>query len=384
MPSTNRPGSRALASSTRTAVALLLALALGAVGRIAAAQESGASALPTSPAGAPRFLLGPPQGDGPVVVKVRFELRDINEINDQAETFEFTGVVTLAWHDPRQSFDPAVEGVSEKIFQGAYQFDEISPGWFPQLVLVNETGLYQSSGVVLRVQPDGSSTLIATLNAAAEANFNMRHFPFDRHRLDAVFEVLGFDRDEVRLEVDPVESNGNGHSVAIPQWAVTGVSLHTHEDRVSYAGRESIASRFTLQIDVRPESFYMSRLVLLPLAVITLLSFSVFWMDRSSLGDRISVSFIGILTGVAYQIVMSENLPRISYVTFIHGFLTISFATMCATVVINLAVGAMDKSGRTAKGDRIDRRCRGIFPLVYVALNTTLAIVAVGVVSAAE
>ena len=68
------------------------------------------------------------------------------------------------------------------------------------------------------------------------------------------------------------------------------------------------------------ESFYMSRLVILPLVVIVLLSFSVFWMDRSSVGDRLGVSFIGILTGVAYQLVMSDHLPRISYVTLMHGF----------------------------------------------------------------
>ena len=92
-------------------------------------------------------------------------------------------------------------------------------------------------------------------------------------------------------------------------------------------------------------------------------------MDRSSLGDRIGVSFIGILTGVAYQLVMNENLPRIAYVTLMHGFLNLSFLAMCATVVVNLVVGAHDKRGNHELGDRIDRRCRWVFPLAYVGLN---------------
>ncbi|HUF60435.1 MAG TPA: hypothetical protein VMN36_00040 [Verrucomicrobiales bacterium] len=106
------------------------------------------------PASTGPFLLAPPEEPGPVVVLASFELYDINEINDGAETFEFTGRLIHQWHDPRQAFDPAVAGVDEKIFQGDYQFNEISPGWYPQVVLVNESGLYQKSGVVLRVLPD--------------------------------------------------------------------------------------------------------------------------------------------------------------------------------------------------------------------------------------
>ena len=99
-----------------------------------------------------------------------------------------------------------------------------------------------------------------------------------------------------------------------------------------------------------------------------MLSWSVFWMDQSSLGDRISVSFIGILTVVAYQFILSEILPRISYLTLMNGFLNMSFFVVCASVVVSLWVGSLDRHGQTATGDRIDRRCRWIFPVVYFGL----------------
>jgi hypothetical protein len=113
------------------------------------------------------FLLGPPKGDGPVVVRASFQVRDINDLDDEAETFEFGGVLKLTWHDERQAFDPAEAGVAEKIYQGAYQFNELSPAWYPQVVLVNESGLFEKHGVILRVQPDGTLTLVETVNAAA-------------------------------------------------------------------------------------------------------------------------------------------------------------------------------------------------------------------------
>jgi ABC-type maltose transport system permease subunit len=109
-------------------------------------------------------------------------------------------------------------------------------------------------------------------------------------------------------------------------------------------------------------------LVILPLIVIVLLSFSVFWMDRASLGDRISVSFIGILTAVAYQVVMNDILPQISYTTWINGFLNVSFLLMVGTVIINLVVGGLDQRGRHDVAHRVDHLCRWIFPLTYFGL----------------
>jgi len=315
------------------------------------------------------FVLGPPNGDGPVVVRASFEVRDINDIDDEAETFEFGGVLTLTWHDERQAFDPAEAGVDEKVYQGTYQFNELSPAWFPQVVLVNESGLYEKHGVILRVQPDGTSTLVETVNAVAEADLNLRRFPFDRHRLEATFEVLGTDNAEVVLQADSETGSPSVGRVRMPQWSLSGVTASTREHPKSYAGGEGVASAFVLSMDVERESFFTVRLIVIPLALIVMLSWSVFWMERSSLGDRIAVSFIGILTAVTYQIVVSEILPHISYMTLMHGFLNLSLLIMCATVVVNLAVGVLDRDGESEAGDRLDRRCRWIFPLSYSGLT---------------
>jgi hypothetical protein len=240
------------------------------------------------------FLTGPPQQAGPVVVQASFHLRDINDINDEAETFEFAGVLTLTWHDERQAFDPSEVGVDEKVYLGAFQFNEVFTGWFPQVILVNESGLYEKHGVVLRVQPDGTLTLIETLDAAAEAELSLRRYPFDAQRLDAIFEVLGFDRSEVVLQPESEAQSLADESIRVPQWVLEGIHTSTRDRQAPYAGSAGVASAFVVSMDVRRESFFMVRLVIFPLMLIVMLSWSVFWMDRSSLGDRINVSFIGI------------------------------------------------------------------------------------------
>jgi hypothetical protein len=59
------------------------------------------SELTTTHTQSNKFMGALPQEKGPVEVTVSFELRDINNINDEDETVEFTGVLKTSWHDPR-------------------------------------------------------------------------------------------------------------------------------------------------------------------------------------------------------------------------------------------------------------------------------------------
>lgn len=303
-----------------------------------------------------RFL-SPPPGPTPIVVRAAFDLGDVNAINDEEETVEFVGVITLEWEDPRQAFDPTEAGVAEKLYHGDFQFNEASPAWYPQVFLVNESGTYDSRGVLLRVKPDGRSTLVTPVNAVAEVDLDMRHYPFDAHALELCFGVVGFRADEVMFEALPAATPED----RISQWSLVEVATSTAL-RQSSAGP---SPEFVVTLHVERESIFILRLVWLPLILIVGLSWSVFWMDRSSLGDRLNVSFVGILTAVAYQLVIGDVLPHISYLTMMHAFINLSFFTMCAGVVMNLIVAAHERDGRAEVGDRIDLRCRWLFPLSY-------------------
>jgi hypothetical protein len=335
---------------------------------VASAVVAAEPELTTSHAQSNKFMSALPQENDPVVVTVSFELRDINHVDDETETVEFTGVLKLSWHDPRQAFDPVAEGTEEKVYQGNFQFNEVFTGWFPQLILVNESGMYEKHGVLLRIRSDGSLSLYETVDAVAKIDLDLRRYPTDQQRLKAVFHVLGFDSKEIVLRLEPDFNDGDldiEESFQIPQWDLTGIKSSISTRNTPLIGKGSTTSTFIVSIDLQRRSYFIFRLVVLPLIIIVILSWSVFWMDKTSLGDRISVSFIGILTAVTYQVVLSEILPRISYVTVINGFLLFSFFTMCMTVIINLRVGYLDRHGMSEAGDRLDHRCRWMFPVIY-------------------
>jgi len=315
-----------------------------------------------------------PVGATPVFVQAEFHLLDIEKIVDEDETFEFSGVLTLIWQDSRQAFDPTVVGAQEIIYHGSYQFNELAPAWYPQVVLANATNVQEMQGVLLRVKPDGTSKLVQTVNATARSALNLRRYPFDSQRLEAVFEILGFDDSEVVIQQG--EMTVNDTRIQIPQWDLLDISSSTRLLAAPYAGDSGNSSALVVALELKRQPFFMMRLVVLPLIIIMILSWSVFWMDRSSLGDRMAVSFVGILTAVAYQTMVSSIMTQISYVTLMHGFLYYSFLLMCATVVVNLVVGNYDRRGDFERGDLIDRRCRWAFPLAYVILSSIVVVLA--------
>jgi len=315
-----------------------------------------------------------PPSEGPVIVHTAFKLLSINSVDDEAETFEFSGALSLRWKDERLAFDPATSGTREKVYQGAYQVTELAAGWYPQVVLANASGMEERSASILRVASDGTCRLVEVINAVAESKLDLHRFPFDKQRLQAVFEVLGFDSSEVVLELEPYKTGkGDIGNVRLSQWEVGELiyACRTHE--LPEARGSGKVSTFEITLDLERRSLSMMRLVVVPLFLIVVLSWAVFWMDRSSLADRMSVSFVGILTAVSYQILINDILPDIGYATLIHGFVTWSFFIMCITGFINLWVSIHDRNGRESAGDHVDRMSRWGFPLIYVSGIALLA-----------
>jgi hypothetical protein len=100
----------------------------------------------------------------------------------------------------------------------------------------------------------------------------------------------------------------------------------------------------------------------------------IFWMDRETLGNRMDISFIALLTVVAFQIMVEQALPAIPDFTLMAGFLAINYLLLAATIVINLRVDQLDRAGRREAGDALDRRCRWIFPLLYFVVTPALLV----------
>ena len=319
-------------------------------------------------------LLNPPAE--PTVVKVGFYLSDINDVNEQQETFEFEGRLISRWKDARLAFDPLENGSDFITYTGSFQFSEIFAGWYPQFVLANKSGAFEQEAVVLRHYPDGTLHLIQEISAVVEMPMSLRRFPFDQQIFTAYFLVLGYTESQVQLEVDLDSTGRDDNGVQVAQWHLEDVNIQVDPLEPSLKGSvQPRYSRVAVQLDMRRRPQFMLRIVVFPLTLLCLLCASVFWMDHESLGDRMAISFTGLLSIVAYQFLIGGSLPTIAYFTLMDSFLYSTYMFIACSIVVNLRVDHLNRTGRQDAGDRLDEKCRWVFPSTFFGINLLIALI---------
>ena len=82
-----------------------------------------------------------------------------------------------------------------------------------------------------------------------------------------------------------------------------------------------------------------------------------------------------MLTEVAYQFVIAEDLPRVPYLTLLDQVMLVSFVLLAVTVLESMWV-ARHQQGDPERVARIDRAARFAFPVVYAGM--LLAILGIG------
>jgi hypothetical protein len=201
----------------------------------------------------------------------------------------------------------------------------------------------------------------------------LQPFPFDRQTLEARMVAFGTDSREVLLEVNEqmlgatekhVMENGR---VNIAQWRLLKLDMVAGLSNQRYYGEARPVSELLFTITLQREWASVVWKVILPLIILVLLMWAIFWMEVDNLSDRLNVAFIGILTIVAYQFLIEGSMPRISYFTFTDTVLLYSFVVMCLSVLESLVLTTMCKAGHKAAAERVDHVARWAFPLVYFA-----------------
>ena len=310
----------------------------------------------------------------PTKVNCAILILDVIDIDDVNESFEAEVALLASWHDPRLAFDAEAEGTPVKIFQGGFQFAEVFQGWWPQLVIINEVGLNPPNAIKIEVYPDGRVRYMEQRNAMLETPMDLHDFPFDTQRLKAVMIPFGNRKEDVILEVDQEFADATNEfvrrekSVNVAGWDLQKLDMAAGETAISVINGSRRFSSMVTTITLKRRSGQIVWVVLFPLVVLVSVVWSIFWVDIDSLPDRLNISFIGVLTIVAYQFVLLEDMPRMSYLTFTDLVLLISFAMMSATIPQSILIHSLVRKGKQREARQIDRTCRWLFPVTYLLL----------------
>ena len=313
---------------------------------------------------------GPPSL--PTEVTVGVFVADIIDLNEVNENFQIELILIATWHDPRLAFDAEKEGSDQKIFQGPYQFAEVFAGWWPQLLILNEVGRGDFNAVKITVYSDGQVRYAEQRNVLLETPMSLQDYPFDIQHLKAYIIPFGNKEDEVVLKINDglrqaTDEYVKRHSnVNIAEWDLQHLEMKEGETFYRYDGKKQDISQILLTIVMKRQSAHVVWDIICPLFILVSMVWSIFWMDIESLADRLNISFIGILTIVAYQFLIIDNMPRISYLTFTDAMLLSSFVIMSVTIFESLYIHNLVKRNKQTKAIRIDRISRWAFPSAYV------------------
>lgn len=374
-----RSASRRHPSASLTAFLLALLFTLPA-----AAQEASLRALT------------PPDPEAPTAI--HFDLYDLEvyDIDELEQTFSIGARLAASWWDGRLAFDAEAAGAGVLIYQGEAAEEVLDADvWWPGFEIVDSRGPRDRMHLELRVDHEGYVFYAERFTATIAQPFYLADFPFDEHHIELSIEPFSYDASAL-VFVAPEEPR-TPVSWEPTEWYLSDTSL-TIDDGLVYAcsdtgdpceGDLDCAgggvcetnvgfSTATISLSIRRDSSHYLWKILLPLALIILVSSAVYWMDLERFpdpGDRFAVAFTAVLTVVAFDFVTADSLPKLWYTTLMDRVLLLGYV-FSALNVAGIAVATVLSKHRPAAAERLVLALRWLFPPAFLATLALLVGVA--------
>lgn len=346
--------------------AALVACAAGAIIHLdcADAAESAAPAGITMPEVDP--LLTPPNEDGErIPVQIALRIINLSDIDEVTQRFKVVAYLMASWKDPRLAFTPKAAWEKFRV----YRVDDV---WTPHFDFANGVVPHSAFDVTLRAFPDGTVKYYERSSAELSNTFYLRAFPFDRQRLEifvhppisqaAVVNFVGAAGDASMSVEARVYSS-------LAQWAIVGIQASAEQIGVFNTAPSETTTQMRFAIEVQRKSNFYIWKVFLPLLLMVILSWTVFWIDNSELNSQVTISVTTILTVIAFAFAISSNLPKVPYLTFIDVFFLSCYVFVFITAIELTLVHLAGRSKRDKMGARIRRFSRFALPVLFVITN---------------
>ena len=124
---------------------------------------------------------------------------------------------------------------------------------------------------------------------------------------------------------------------------------------------------YEIEVERRSGVYFIS--IVAVVVVIIMMSWMVFWLDLSLIPGRLSTAVTSMLTLIAYRFVAASQLPRVSYLTRMDWFLTLSFVLVLLTLVHVVYTTHLYVSEQTDLAERINRRGRWLAPALFLVVG---------------
>jgi Neurotransmitter-gated ion-channel ligand binding domain/Neurotransmitter-gated ion-channel transmembrane region len=292
----------------------------------------------------------------PVGVKVGLYVSNLAEINQSSETFDVAGYLFYTWRDGRLAYNAKRIGTNTR----SVKLDDI---WHPALEMVNFKES-KASDTTVTVSANGTVLAQERFSKTLSSGLDLRRFPFDREQLQVVVESLLYPLNDVQFTTDKEKlAIGKDSFVSLSEWTIQGV--RGIDGKSFFPPEQQEYSRVTMDVSIQRNSgFYLFK-VMMPLLLITIASWSVFWIDAKEFSTQITIAFTNLLTVVALLLVVNDALPRVGYLTFMDGFTMLCFAAILAAILELIWAHRWESRDDHEQAQRIHVMARWIVPSTF-------------------
>lgn len=308
---------------------------------------------------APAVIERPNPEAGPTEVSVGIWVVDINNIDSAQQSFSADVAVILQWKDKRLAHTGA--GIA------SYPLDKV---WQPRVAIVNETNSTNTRlGEFVEVSSDGLVTHRQRYVGSFTQPLRLQSFPFDKQTFRIHLVAIRYGPDEVKfvpndewIKAGLKEGGGISSQITLPDWTIERWTIKP----LNYAlapGLESSGYVFEFAA-LRNVQHYILK-VILPLVLIVIMSWSVFWIDPTHSNSQINVAVTSMLTLIAYRFAVDSQLPHLPYMTRLDAFILTSTILVFFSLIEVLVTTILDGKQQKARAKRIDLYCRVIFPVLF-------------------
>lgn len=319
---------------------------------------------------APEVLTGNAQPDGrmvardPIAVDIGLILEQIIEVDQQSEFFTAVGTIKMEWNDPLLAFNPEncqCDFISYNNEGNFNRFLSESNGRWPDFTFVNQQGNRWTQNRNLVIFSNGDALYFERFTTNFQVDFDFRRFPFDSQtfviRIDSLFPEELYKL--IIMENGSAISTEHGEDEFILEDLSTQVSSITTQ-----AGR--VFSRFTFSFDApRHLSYYIFQ-IFVPILLIIVISWITFFLKDYT--RRIEVASANLLLFIAFSFSLSENYPRLGYLTILDAIMAIMFIINALVIVYNVWLRRLEMNDRIEMVERIDDVLDWTYPLIYLVL----------------
>jgi hypothetical protein len=123
----------------------------------------------------------------------------------------------------------------------------------------------------------------------------------------------------------------------------------------------------TFSVPVTRRTIFHVTKYFLPLLLIVVVGFSVFWIEPDDLNTQVSIGVTCLLAAIAFQYAESSTLPEVAYLTLADRVYVACYLAIVLTLLESVYAHSVVKKGHHPKAMRIERRSRIVFPLALIA-----------------